>query len=162
MKFLLWIWAIIITFLFLIFWFPYYTSETISNAIITSKEVKKTNGVDFYLLYIKDSQWNWKTYKITDNIWHLQYRSSDLYLSVAEWDTITFKNYWFRIPFMSMYENIYDIKVEKSKNTSNNSQNMNSLNNINSNILYFYEKNNIYKYNIESKTVELYQENILK
>jgi membrane carboxypeptidase/penicillin-binding protein PbpC len=152
---------------FVVFWFPYYTSETLNNAVIISKEVKKTNGIDLYLLYVKDESWKWKTYKISDNIWHLQYSSSDLYLSVAEWDVITMKNYWFRIPLFSIYENIYDIKVQKSNNNKNN-ENKELDNEIkvisenNSNYIYFYKDNNIYKYNIKDKVVELYHQNILK
>jgi len=146
--------SIIIVFILLVVsgWFYfYYGSVTTLNWIVTSKDVKKYNWHDLYLMYIKDKDNKTHTFKIEDNLAHFQYRSSDIYGSVESWDKVEVKSYWIRFPLFSKYRNIFQLKVLESSITQLEKS---------KNFIYFEKNNNIYKYNIEKKEIELYDSDI--
>jgi len=145
---------LIITIIFLFFsWFFYFYYGSVNTItwIVTSKDVKKYNGKDLYLMYIKDTNNKTHTFKIEDNLAHFQYSSSDIYGSVESWDKVEVKSYWIRFPLFSKYRNIFKLKVLES-----------SIKQLerNRNIIYFEKNNNIYKYNIKEKKLELYDNDI--
>lgn len=146
--------------------FPYYTSTTIIDWEIISKEVKKTDWVDIYLVFIRDNEWNSNTYKIDDNIWYMQFSSSNLYGQLKEGDIVDASYYWVRIPFFSKYQNIYDIKVKQNGNDKLKAELQKYTETINSDLnkdkIYFFNEWSIYQYDIKNKQVEIYDENIFK
>lgn len=53
------------------------------------------------------------TFKVEDTIAYFNYRSSDVWGSISKNTTYEFKTTYWRVPFLSMYENIVEVKEVK-------------------------------------------------
>jgi len=70
---------------------------------VTDKWIKRYHNKDLYLIY--SNIW---TYKISDSLLYLQFRSSDMYWFMEKWKCYVVKTHIlsFRIPFLSSYKDI--------------------------------------------------------
>lgn len=78
---------------------------------VTGKEVKTDNGKGKYLIYTKDyPTGEVMVYRIEDTVLRWQWDSSDKYATVEDGKTYKFTIVGYRLPILSMYPNIIDIK----------------------------------------------------
>lgn len=77
---------------------------------ITDKEVKKTDDTDKYLIYAEDLNGNTYVFENTDEFLRFKFDSSDMYGQIKEGETYKLTVIGYRVPFMSMYQNIIEIE----------------------------------------------------
>jgi len=143
--------GVVVLFLIVIFTYPYYTADTYTGTI-SGKEVKRIEGVDTYLVYLKEDDWTPQTFKIKDSLAYLQFRSSDLFWSLNNGDKVELKAYGWRIPLFSKYKNIYKVNILESFNDKQ----LKVLQK--ENIIYFEKDWNIYSYDLNNKKLNLIAE----
>lgn len=108
------IYLIIITIVFyLLLYVPYGTVEW-HKTTVSKTDIKKINDVDVYMIYTNDG-----TYTLEDDMFFLNFSSSDLFGKIQENKTYLFKVNGFRIPILSMYKNIISFKEIDSISTGN-------------------------------------------
>lgn len=95
--------GLIVVFMVLFGFVPYFLKDT--KQIQVEKTEVKPNGLN--LIYTNKNG----TFKIEDNIWYLQYRSSDLFGKLLEGNKYEIAYYGLRLPYMSAYPNIYSVKL---------------------------------------------------
>jgi len=74
-----------------------------------------------YLIYCLDSEGNSKVFEVTDSLFKLRFNSADTYNLIQVGETYTFTAGGYRIPFFSMYPNIYEMTKEEPADGSNQS-----------------------------------------
>lgn len=85
-------------------------NEQTYTTTVTEKERIVQGGDSKYLIFTEDSNGTVRVFENTD-IWHRgKFNSSDLYAEIKIGETYTFTTIGYRIPWMSMYENIVSIK----------------------------------------------------
>jgi len=84
-----------------------YLSSEVITVKITGTEVKRYDESDKYLINTDKG-----TFENTDTIWYWKWDSSDLQGKIKgkKDQTVKLKVYGWRIPFLSMYENVVEIK----------------------------------------------------
>lgn len=85
---------------------PIIAYATVNEGIVTvtKTDIKRSGSdTDIYLVYTDQG-----TFKIQDNLWHWQWRSSDLYGKIKAGNKYRIKCYGFRWGFRSWYKNIYE------------------------------------------------------
>lgn len=86
-----------------------YTTDEIVTITIKDKERIVTGSGDTlsskYLIYTDNG-----VYENTDTIWYWKWNSSDVYNNLEVGETYQTKVYGFRVPFLSWYKNIVNIK----------------------------------------------------
>lgn len=88
----------------LVTYYEYDTQETVTITV-TDKAVKRYNKSDKYIVYTEN-----ETFEITDNLFVLRFDSSDDYGSLKVGETYTVTVNGLRIPFLSWYRNIIEVK----------------------------------------------------
>lgn len=86
-----------------VFGMPRLTEETV---IATVTNTMPKDGV--YLVFTDKG-----TFKVEDTIAYFNYRSSDVWGSIAKNSTYEFTTTYWRVPALSMYENIVKVKEVK-------------------------------------------------
>lgn len=87
-------------------------SEYTTTVTKTERVYGKTSK---YLIFTEDKSGNIRVFENTDSFFRLKFNSSDLYAVIKEGETYTFTVVGYRIPFLSMYENIIEIEAEGSE-----------------------------------------------
>ncbi|MCP3686087.1 MAG: hypothetical protein GY861_25860 [bacterium] len=78
-----------------------HMSKDSVEVTITGKERINTQDTSYYLVFTDKG-----AFKNDDDLWQLKFDSSELQAKLIEGDTYTCtKNFW-RVPFLSMYENL--------------------------------------------------------
>ena len=81
-----------------------YDTEVVT-VTVTDRERVTSSERSYYLVYT-DSE----TFTVSDTIWHFRYDSSDFYGSLKRGDKIRVKVCGWRVPFMSMYRNMLEVR----------------------------------------------------
>jgi hypothetical protein len=77
------------------------------EATVTEKTVKRYDrNNDKYLIFTKLNNGNVRVFENTDNLLRGKFNSSDLYAKIQQGKEYRFETCGWRIPFLSMYENI--------------------------------------------------------
>lgn len=78
---------------------------------VQSKEVKNSNKSSKFLVFCIDPMsGESKVFEVTDSLFKGRFDSADTYNLIQEGETYEFTTGGYRIPFFSMYPNIYEIK----------------------------------------------------
>jgi len=85
-------------------------SQSTYTAEVTEKEVQRNGDDSKYLIFIESDEGGTKVLENTDELVTLKFNSSDIYGKVEIGETYTFDTIGWRIPFLSMYENIVDVE----------------------------------------------------
>ena len=89
---------------------------------VTVQSKERTGGdKGKYLVYCLDAEGNSKVFEVTDSLFKLRFDSADTYNLIQENTTYTFTAGGYRIPFFSMYPNIYEMTKEDSSDGSSKS-----------------------------------------
>lgn len=83
---------------------PRLTEETVV-ATVTNTMVKNNQ----YLVYTDK-----ETYKVEDTLAYFNFRSSDVWGKLVKGSTYEFTTTYWRVPWLSMFENIVDVKEAKA------------------------------------------------
>ncbi|MBI4441191.1 DUF1523 family protein [Candidatus Woesearchaeota archaeon] len=96
---------------------PHFDRDTYTGKV-TEKLVKRTgsgeSAHDKYLICTKLPDGSVRVFENTDSTLEWKFNSSDLYAKMEAGKSYKIKTYGWRVPFLSMYENIVD--VEEAKN----------------------------------------------
>ena len=84
---------------------PHLVRETLT-AKVTDKEVKRYGEDDSKYLIFTDKE----TFENTDSLLEWKFNSSDVYGKIEKDQTYEFTVYGFRIPVLSIYRNVVDVK----------------------------------------------------
>lgn len=89
------------------FYYCYGTVEEMQVAILDKERICDKSGQNCDYMVFTDKE----TFKNVDSIWHLKFRSSDIYGALQEGEKYQVVVQGFRIPFLSQYRNVlsYDI-----------------------------------------------------
>ena len=82
----------------------YSTDEWVDVHVKEKERVAESDG-GRYLIFTDE-----EVFKNTDSIWYWKFNSSDFYGQIEEDQNYKFKVYGYRIPFLSWYRNIIEIK----------------------------------------------------
>lgn len=74
-----------------------------------------------YLVYCLDAEGNSRVFEVTDSLFKFRFNSADTYNLIQVGETYTFTAGGYRIPFFSMYPNIYEMTKEETASGSNQS-----------------------------------------
>lgn len=82
---------------------------------VQSKEVKNDEDNSKYLVFTIDTKTGEsRVFEITDSLWKGRFNSSDVYNMILPDHTYTFTTGGYRVPFLSWYQNIYEVtEIEK-------------------------------------------------
>src|SRR6056297_850388 len=84
----------------------YYSSAEETQITVVEKITKYHGGDEKYLVSTESGE----IFEIADTIAFLRFDSSNVYFSLEEGQTYTCKVAGWRIPFLSMYRNIIEVK----------------------------------------------------
>lgn len=90
------------------FTLSYLSVDEYKNVIIEDKERITTRENSYYLIYT-----NKGVFKNEDSLLHWKFNSSDYQGKLKIGESYDIKANWFRVPFLSMYENILEAKHNK-------------------------------------------------
>lgn len=81
--------------------------KTVDHIEITVEDKERVVGKKSgrYLIFTES-----EVFENTDSFWHWKFDSSDVYRDLEEGETYEVKVYGFRVPFLSWYRNIVEIK----------------------------------------------------
>lgn len=84
-----------------------YSTDEVVTVKVTGTEVKRYDDSDKYIVFTESG-----TFKNEDSFWYWKWNSSDIQgkLKSMEGQTIKLRIYGWRIPFLSMYENVISIE----------------------------------------------------
>lgn len=88
-------------------------NENTYEVTILNKEVKKTSDSYKYLIFTELENGEVRVFENTDSLLRWKFNSSDLYGELKEGGSFIINVYGFRIPLLSMYENIYEVEEVK-------------------------------------------------
>lgn len=77
--------------------------------IVTVTKTEIVGNNDHYMIFCEENG-KFITYTLDDSFWYLQWNTSDIYATIEVGHTYQVKVSGFRIPLLSMYQNIVDIK----------------------------------------------------
>ncbi|MBL4951062.1 DUF1523 family protein [Neobacillus sp. YIM B02564] len=80
------------------------------TAKVTDKVVKTSNDNSKYIIFTELEDGKVKVFKNTDSLIRGKFNSSDIYAEIKVGHKYKFKVYGYRVPALSMYENIVSIK----------------------------------------------------
>ena len=86
------------------------TNKRTVVSTVTDKGTKRYGKGDKYLIYCHNENGNSEVFEITDSILKFRFDSSDLYNDVQVGKTYEFTICGSRVPWLSWYPNIYQIK----------------------------------------------------
>ena len=86
-------------------------SEKKYVATVTEKDTKLKDDDEKYLIYTKLENGETRVFEITDNLYEFKFNSSDIYAEIQEGETYEFFTTGFRVPVLSMYENINEFTL---------------------------------------------------
>lgn len=86
-------------------------NERTVTVSVTDKNVKRSDDDDKYLIYTLDEDGETQVFEITDSLLKWRWNSSDLYAKIEVGNTYKFTICGYRWRFMSIYPNIYKIKM---------------------------------------------------
>ena len=91
------------------------TTDTVDVEIVDTERVVQGSGdsqSSKYLVYTTG-----ETFANSDAIWHLKFNSSDFQRDILmnKGNTCTFSVYGFRVPWLSMYRNVYEINCTEKE-----------------------------------------------
>ena len=90
--------------------FTLHGNKTEYKVIITDKQVKRKDKSDKYLIFTKTENGETRVFENTDSLIEMKFNSSDVYAELEIGKEYTIKTYGYRIPMMSSYENIIEVK----------------------------------------------------
>ncbi|WEG18643.1 hypothetical protein PQ478_09190 [Alkalihalophilus pseudofirmus] len=90
-----------------------YFNTTTYTITVTEKEVKKSGNSHKYLVFAEIDSGETKVFENVDSLFRFKFDSSDIQGSLREGDSFTIHTQGFRIPILSMYENIYKVEAAK-------------------------------------------------
>ena len=86
-----------------------YNNTSEYTITITDKERIYSDGDSKYLIFGEDANGTSLVFENTDSFFHGKWNSSNIQGQLKEGNTYTIKVYGYRIPMLSMYENIIEI-----------------------------------------------------
>lgn len=86
-----------------------YLNENTYNITVTDKETKKDGDTSRYIVFSETSNGEVKVFENTDAIFVGKFNSSDMQGRLKVGETYEVKTIGFRIPILSMYENIVEV-----------------------------------------------------
>ena len=87
-----------------------YTHTSEYTITITGKERVYQSEESKYLVFGEDANGSSLVFENTDSLFHGKWNSSNIQGQLKEGNTYTIKVYGYRIPILSMYENIIEVK----------------------------------------------------
>lgn len=78
---------------------------------VTEKERVVSAESSKYLIFTEDEQGNVVVFENSDNIFRGKFDSSNMQGEIKEGETYVFTVVGYRVPFLSMYQNIIEVKV---------------------------------------------------
>jgi len=84
--------------------YAYMTDEEISCVVDSKERVVKTDSSK-YLIFCEE-----EVLENTDSLWYWKWNSSDFYRDIKVGEEYNLRVYGWRIPFLSLYRNIIEIK----------------------------------------------------
>ncbi len=84
--------------------------ENTYEATVVDKEVNRSGSDSKYLIFTETTDGQVRVFENTDSMLKGKFNSSDMYAAIKEGETYTFTVYGYRIPILSMYENIITFK----------------------------------------------------
>lgn len=85
------------------------------NITVTEKAIKRSSSSDEkYLVFTKDQNGQVRVFENTDNMISNKFDSSDMFAQMKEGETYDIETVGYRVPFLSMYENIISIKQKSN------------------------------------------------
>jgi hypothetical protein len=100
---------------------PHCDRETYT-AKVTEKERIVDGDDSKYLIYTELQDGKVRVFENTDSLIERKWNSSDLYARIKQEKTYDFDTYGWRIPFMSLYENIIDLREVPDSEPENSSE----------------------------------------
>lgn len=92
-----------------------YSNTNNYTVTITDKQVKRKDEEDIYLIFTKLENGETRVFRNEDAFFKGKFNSSDMQAKLEIGHTYDIDTYGYRIPFMSMYENIYKAEEVESK-----------------------------------------------
>ena len=78
---------------------------------VTVQDKERISDQDKYLIYTLDEDGNSHVFEVTDSLFKWRWDSADTYNLIQVGNTYEFTTGGYRIPFLSMYPNIYTIEL---------------------------------------------------
>jgi hypothetical protein len=100
---------------------PHCSKDTYT-AKVTEKERIVDGDDSKYLVYTKLQDGKVRVFENTDSTLEWKFNSSDVYARIEKGKTYEFDTYGWRIPFMSLYENIIDLREVPGSKPENSSE----------------------------------------
>lgn len=92
---------------------PHLSRDVYEHARVTDKTVKRSGNKDTYLVFAKFPDNSVKVFENKDSLLEFKFDSSNVQGKVEVGREYTIRTYGFRIPMMSMYENILGVEEVK-------------------------------------------------
>lgn len=91
------------------------SNEQKYTVTVQSKEVKNDARSSKYLVFTVDTETGEsRVFEVTDSLWKGRFNSADVYNMILPEHTYTFTTGGYRVPFLSWYQNIYEVtEIEK-------------------------------------------------
>ena len=78
---------------------------------VQSKEIKNGSNSGKFLVFCTDTNTGEsRVFEVTDSLFKWRFDSADTYNMIKEGETYEFTTGGYRVPFLSMYPNIYEVK----------------------------------------------------
>ena len=90
--------------------YAYLTDEVVTCTVEEKERVNKQDSSK-YLIFCEE-----QVLENTDSLWYWKWNSSDFYRDIKVGETYEVRVYGWRIPFLSMYQNIIEITKELEDN----------------------------------------------
>ena len=87
-----------------------YSNTNSYTVIVTDKQIKRKDEKDIYLVFTKLENGETRVFKNEDAFFKGKFNSSDVQAKLEIGHTYDIDTYGYRIPFMSMYENIFKVE----------------------------------------------------
>lgn len=89
---------------------------------VQSKDIKTVSNSGKFLVFCTDTATGEsRVFEVTDSLFKWRFDSADTYNMIREGETYKFTTGGYRVPFLSMYPNIYEVVKEDSSDGSNKS-----------------------------------------
>ncbi|AGK96527.1 DUF1523 family protein [Clostridium pasteurianum] len=93
----------------IIMFFPHFFRNTYI-VTISSKQVKRKDNKNVYLIYTQTENGDARVFEDTDSLLEFKFNSEDIYGALRINRTYEVKTYGFRIPLTAAYQNIVKVK----------------------------------------------------
>lgn len=89
---------------------------------VQSKDIKSGSNYGKFLVFCTDTNTGEsRVFEVTDSLFRWRFDSADTYNMIKEGETYKFTTGGYRVPFLSMYPNIYEVVKEDSGDESSES-----------------------------------------